>query len=104
MVKVLVADTIHEDGVKMMRDAGLKLDLKTEIKAEELKKVIGSYDAIVVRSRTKLTKEVLENSGKLKVIARSGVGLDNVDVGVAKEKGIEVYNSPDAPSNAVPEW
>jgi D-3-phosphoglycerate dehydrogenase len=103
MVKVLVADTIHEDGVKMMRDAGLKLDLKTEIKADDLKKVIGGYDAVVVRSRTKLTKEVLENSGKLKVIARSGVGLDNVDVAYAKERGIEVYNSPEAPSNAVAE-
>jgi D-3-phosphoglycerate dehydrogenase len=103
MVKVLVADTIHEDGVKMMRDAGLKLDLRTEITADELKKEIGGYDAIVVRSRTKLTKEVLLNSGNLKVIARAGVGLDNVGVAYAKEKGIEVYNSPEAPSNAVAE-
>ncbi|MFH2111305.1 MAG: D-2-hydroxyacid dehydrogenase [Candidatus Bathyarchaeota archaeon] len=103
MVKVLVADSIHEDGVKMMRDAGLELDLQTEITADALKKVIGGYDAIVVRSRTKLTKEVLEKSGKLKVIARAGVGLDNVDVAYAKEKGIEVYNSPEAPSNAVAE-
>ncbi|OGD46562.1 hypothetical protein A3K69_01880 [Candidatus Bathyarchaeota archaeon RBG_16_57_9] len=103
MVRVLVADTIHEDGVRMMRDAGLELDLRTEITADELRKVIGGYDAVVVRSRTKLTKEVLENPGKLKVIARAGVGLDNVDVGVAKEKGIEVYNSPEAPSNAVAE-
>jgi len=103
MVRVLVADTIHEDGVRMMRDAGMKLDLRTEITADELRKVIGGYDAVVVRSRTKLTEEVLENPGKLKVIARAGVGLDNVDVGVAKEKGIEVYNSPEAPSNAVAE-
>src|SRR4030042_229206 len=103
MVRVMVADTIHEDGVRMMRDAGLELDLRTEITADELRKVIGGYDAVVVRSRTKLTKEVLENPGKLKVIARAGVGLDNVDVGVAKEKGIEVYNSPEAPSNAVAE-
>jgi D-3-phosphoglycerate dehydrogenase len=103
MVKVLMADSIHEDGVKMMRDAGLELDLQTEITADALKKVIGGYDAIVVRSRTKLTREVLENSGKLKVIARAGVGLDNVDVAYAKGKGIEVYNSPEAPSNAVAE-
>jgi len=103
MVRVLVADTIHEDGVRMMRDAGLKLDMRTDIKADELKKVIGGYDAIVVRSRTKLTREILENSGKLRVIARSGVGLDNVDAAYAKERGIEVYNSPEAPSNAVAE-
>jgi len=103
MVRVLVADTIHEDGVRMMRDAGMELDLRTEITADELRKAIGGYDAVVVRSRTKLTKEVLEKPGKLKVIARAGVGLDNVDVSVAKEKGIEVYNSPEAPSNAVAE-
>jgi D-3-phosphoglycerate dehydrogenase len=103
MVKVLVADTIHEDGVKMMVDAGLDLDLKTTITAEVLSKVLGNYDAVVVRSRTKLTREILEESGKLKVIARAGVGLDNVDVAYAMEKGIEVYNSPEAPSNAVAE-
>jgi len=103
MVKVLVADTIHEDGVKMMMDAGLELDLQTEITADALKKAIGGYDAIVVRSRTKLTREVLKHSGRLRAIARAGVGLDNVDVAYAKEKGIEVYNSPEAPSNAVAE-
>ncbi len=103
MVKALIADTIHEDGVKMMRDAGLKLELKTKITTDELKKERGGYDAIVVRSRTKLTKEILENPGKLKVIARSGVGFDNVDVAYAKEKGIEAYNSPEEPSNAVAE-
>lgn len=103
MVKVLVSDPIHEDGVKMLREAGHAVDPQTEITAEELKNVIEDYDAIVVRSRTKLTAEVLERAASLKAIARAGVGLDNIDTGYAEEKGIEVFNSPEAPCNAVAE-
>jgi D-3-phosphoglycerate dehydrogenase len=103
MVKVLVSDPIHEDGVKMLKEAGLTVDLRTDITAEELKKVIGGYDAVVVRSRTKLTEEVLKKATSLKVIARAGVGLDNIDTRYAKEKGVAVFNSPEAPCNAVAE-
>lgn len=103
LVKVLVSDPIHDDGVKMLEDAGFDVVQKTDIGMDELMGEIGKYDAIVIRSRTKLTKEVLEHSGKLKVIARAGVGLDNVDVKYAKDHGIEVYNSPEAPTNAVAE-
>ena len=103
MVNVLVSDPIDERGVKMLREAGLTVDLRTDITAEELKKVIGDYDAIVVRSRTKLTEEVLRKATNLKAIARAGVGLDNIDTGYAKEKQIEVFNSPEAPCNAVAE-
>lgn len=103
MVKVLVSDPIHEDGVKMLEDAGFDVVQKTDISMEELKDEIGEYDGIVIRSRTKLTRDVLEHSGRLKVIARAGVGLDNVDVEYAKAHGIEVYNSPEAPTNAVAE-
>lgn len=102
-VKVLVSDPIHEDGVKMLREAGLTVDLRTDITGEELMKVIGGYDAVVVRSRTKLTVEVLKKATSLKAIARAGVGLDNIDTGYAKEKGVEVFNSPEAPCNAVAE-
>lgn len=103
MVKVLVSDPIHEDGVKMLKEAGLTVDLRTDITCEELMKVIGGYDAVVVRSRTKLTAEVLKKATSLKAIARAGVGLDNIDTGYAKEKGVEVFNSPEAPCNAVAE-
>jgi len=103
MVKVLVSDPIHEDGVEMLREAGFSVDLRTDITAEELLEVIGGYDAIVVRSRTKLTAEVLEKAVGLKAIARAGVGLDNIDTGYAEEKGVEVFNSPEAPCNAVAE-
>jgi D-3-phosphoglycerate dehydrogenase len=103
MVNVLVSDPIDEQGVKMLREAGLTVDQRTDITAEELKKVIGDYDAIVVRSRTKLTEEVLRKATNLRAIARAGVGLDNIDTGHAKEKNIEVFNSPEAPCNAVAE-
>ncbi len=103
MVKVLVSDPIHEDGVKMLREAGHTVDLRTEITADELMKAIEGYDVIVLRSRTKLTAEVLEKAARLKAIARAGVGLDNIDTGYAEEKGMAVFNSPEAPCNAVAE-
>jgi len=102
-VKVLVCDPIHEDGVELMREAGFEVDLKTSIGGDELAEIIGGYDAIVVRSQTKVTKEVLTESGGLRVIARAGVGLDNIDFDEAKKRGIEVVNSPEASSNAVAE-
>ncbi len=103
MVKILVCDTIHEDGVRMLQDAGFKVELDTEITPERLIQEIGKYDGMVVRSRTKVTRDVIMAAKKLKAIARAGVGLDNVDLSSAKEKGIEVFNSPEAPCNAVAE-
>jgi D-3-phosphoglycerate dehydrogenase len=103
MVKVLVSDPIDDEGVRMLRDAGFTVDLRTDIAAEELMEVIGGYDAAVVRSRTKLTAEVLGKAAGLKAIARAGVGLDNIDTGYAEEKDIAVFNSPEAPRNAVAE-
>ncbi len=103
MVKILVCDSIHEDGVKMLKEAGFQVDLDTAITQEELIKKIPSYEAIVVRSRTKVRKEVLEAATYLKAVARAGVGLDNVDLVTAKELGVKVINSREAPSNAVAE-
>ncbi len=103
MVKILVCDPIHEDGVQMLREAGFTVDLETEITSEKLIEEIGEYDAIVVRSRTKVTKEVLDAAKKLKAIARAGVGLDNINLEYASEKNIEIFNSPEAPCNAVAE-
>jgi D-3-phosphoglycerate dehydrogenase len=103
-VKVLVCDPIDEVGVVLLKEAGYSVDLKTEITALDLVKVAGAYDALVVRSRTKVTKEVLQaGKPKLKIVARSGVGLDNVDTEAAKALGIQVVNSAEAPSNAVAE-
>ena len=103
MVKILVCDTIHDDGVRMLQDAGFEVDIDTKITPEALMEKIGEYEAIVVRSRTKVTPEVIAAGKRLKAIARAGVGLDNIDLPAAKESGVEVFNSPEAPCNAVAE-
>ena len=101
--RVLVADPIHGGAVERMRAAGLEVVVRPDIAADELLKIIGDFDAVVVRSRTRVTREVIESAGKLRVIARSGVGLDNIDLEAAREKGIQVVNSPEGPSISVAE-
>jgi len=103
LVKIIICDPIHEDGIHMLKEAGFQIDLETEITPDQLVAKIGKYDAMIVRSRTKVTKEVLDAASKLKAIARAGVGLDNIDLAYAREKNIEVFNSPEAPCNAVAE-
>ncbi len=103
MAKILICDPIHEDGVKMLQDAGFQVDLETDISPENLLEIIPDYDAMVIRGRTKVTKAVLDAGINLKTVARAGVGLDNIDRPYAKEKGVAVINSPEAPSNAVAE-
>jgi len=98
-----VCDPIHDEGVRMLMEAGFDVDLETSITGPELVERVKDFDAIVVRSRTKVTREVIEASGRLRAVARAGVGLDNVDLEAAKERGVEVLNSPEAPSNAVAE-
>jgi D-3-phosphoglycerate dehydrogenase len=101
--RILVADPIHEDAVEQLRKAGFNLDLQTDITSQQLLESIEGFDAIIVRSRTKVTKEVIDAGKSLKVIARAGVGLDNVDREAAKKKGIKVINSPEGPSVSVAE-
>ena len=102
-VKILVCDPIHEDGVNLLLKAGYQVNLDTEITHGELLEKVKKYDALVVRSRTKVTADVLDKTEKLKAIARAGVGLDNIDLPKTREKGIQVFNSPEAPCNAVAE-
>jgi len=102
MVKILITDEIHEDAVKILERVG-DVEIATNLSKEELKKKIEDVDVIVVRSGTKLTRDVLEHAKKLKIIARAGVGVDNIDVQYATEKGIIVVNSPDASSISVAE-
>jgi D-3-phosphoglycerate dehydrogenase len=101
--RILVADPIHKDAIEQLQNAGFDLELNTEITPEQLTKTIDGFDAIVVRSRTKVTKEVIEAGSSLKVIARAGVGLDNVNRELAKQRGIQVVNSPEGPSVSVAE-
>jgi D-3-phosphoglycerate dehydrogenase len=100
-MKVLVADGIEKIGSDMLKAAGLEV-VETKLTPEQLLEEIKNYDAIIVRSATKVTKEVID-AGHLKCIARGGVGLDNIDVAYAKEKGIPVLNTPGASSISVAE-
>ncbi|HEY7507629.1 MAG TPA: hydroxyacid dehydrogenase [Nitrososphaera sp.] len=100
--RVLVCDSIDQAGIDSMKRAGLAVDYKPEIKATELVAGVKGYDVIIVRSRTKITKEVIDASNA-KIIARVGVGLDNVDVKAAEAKKIRVINAPEAASTAVAE-
>ncbi len=95
MKKVLVSDKMGEAGLEIFRKAeGIELDVKTGLKPEELKAIIGQYHGLAIRSATKVTKEIIEAATNLKVIGRAGIGLDNVDIPAATQKGIAVMNTP----------
>lgn len=101
-MKVLVSDGIEKIGADMMKEAGLEV-VEQKMSPEELLEKIGEFDAIIVRSATKVTKEVIDKGTKLKAIGRGGVGLDNIDVAYAKSKDIPVLNTPGASSISVAE-
>ncbi|ABU81566.1 D-2-hydroxyacid dehydrogenase [Ignicoccus hospitalis] len=104
MYRALVTDKVHPAGLELLREKGIEVveDLEA-YKPEVLKERIKGFDVLIVRSRTKVRREVIEAADKLKVIARAGSGLDNIDLEAAKEKGIKVVNAPDALKNAVAE-
>lgn len=101
-MKVLISDGISPDGAKILTDAGLQVD-NIKLTPEELLQRIGDYDAILVRSATKVTKEVIAAGKNLKVIARGGVGLDNIDAVAAAAANITVLNTPGASAISVAE-
>lgn len=93
-MKVLAADGVSEQGIGILREAGFEVDVKDKLPAEELLATIGEYDALIVRSASTVTKEVLAAGKNLKIIGRAGVGVDNIDVKEATDRGIIVINSP----------
>ena len=101
-MKILVTDGISPEGAKILKDGGHQVDQLT-LKPEELLQKISGYDCIVVRSATKVTKEVIEAGKNLKVVARGGVGLDNIDVAAAEARGLVVLNTPGASAISVAE-
>lgn len=101
--RVLVSDPLAKEAVEEMKGAGLAVDVVTDMSAEGLIATIPNYEAIVVRSATKVRREIIDAAANLKLIVRAGVGLDNIDVDYAKSKGIEVRNTPGASSNSVAE-
>ncbi len=93
--RVLVTDTISEEGIeRLVKDGSIEVDVRVGIKSDELAEIIGDYDAIITRSGTPITAPLLARPGKLKVIGRAGVGLDNIDIAAASKKGIIVMNAP----------
>ncbi|MDH3330048.1 MAG: phosphoglycerate dehydrogenase [Desulfobulbaceae bacterium] len=94
-MKVLISDNLAPVGEKILRDSGLEVDVKTGLPPEELKAIISEYDGLVIRSATKVRKDIIEAATNLKVVGRAGIGLDNVDIPAASQKGIVVMNAPD---------
>ena len=102
MIKILANDGIHPDGKLLLEEANYQVD-ENKIPQEQLAAKIGDYDVLIVRSATKVTREIIDAASKLKVIARGGVGMDNIDLEYARSRGIQVYNTPMASSRAVAE-
>jgi D-3-phosphoglycerate dehydrogenase len=101
-MRVLVADPLAEEGLEVLRKQ-VEVDVRTKMKPDELVSVIGDYEAIIVRSETQVTREAIEAGKKLQVIARAGVGIDNVDLEAATQRGIVVVNAPTANTMAAAE-
>ncbi len=96
MKKVLVSDKMAPEAIEIFQKTpGIEVDVKTGLTPDQLKEIIGGYDALAIRSATKVTKDVLDHAGKLSVVARAGVGVDNVDIDAASKRGIVVMNTPD---------
>jgi D-3-phosphoglycerate dehydrogenase len=103
MMHILVADRLSNEGLDILNKAGAEVDIKLGLKPEELESIISGYDALIVRSQTRVTAEVIKAGKKLKVIARAGAGVDNIDVNEATEQGILVVNAPASNTIAVAE-
>lgn len=102
-MRVLIADEVDKECPTRLRAAGFDVSERSEISAEELIKVVGDYVVLVVRSRTKVTREVIASGKNLRLIGRVGVGLDTIDTKAAEEKGIKVINTPQMSTIAVAE-
>jgi D-3-phosphoglycerate dehydrogenase len=97
MIKILVADPLAEEGMKKIKETpGISADVRPGLTEDELAACVGEYDGMIIRSGVKITAKVMEKPGKLRCIARAGVGVDNVDLEAATKAGILVMNTPDA--------
>jgi D-3-phosphoglycerate dehydrogenase len=94
-LRVLISDNLDEAGTRLFKQEPMfEVDIKTECSRDELKNMIDGYDALVIRSRTTVTDDILASAHRLKVIGRAGVGLDNVDISAATRRGVVVMNTP----------
>ncbi len=102
-MKVIIADSLSAEAVKRLRAAGIDVDDRSGIEAGELASVIGNYQGLIVRSRTKVTADLLKAASQLKVVGRAGVGVDNIDLIASREHRVSVVNTPVSTSVAVAE-
>src|SRR5262245_44176119 len=94
MPRIFVADKLETAGLDILRQGGFELDVREKLRGDALQEAIRAADGVIVRSGTTITPAELEDPGKLRVIVRAGVGVDNIDVGAATRKGILVMNTP----------
>lgn len=102
MTKVLVSDPIDQAGLDILGQVA-QVDYRTGLAPEELKSIIGDYEALMIRSGTQVTADVIEAADRLRIIGRAGVGVDNVDVPAATQRGVLVVNSPEGNTIAAAE-
>ena len=101
---ILISDPLSEEGIYPLRQAeGMNIVIDTNSTPEELANKIHEYDALLVRSQTQVTREIIEKGTNLKIIGRAGVGVDNIDLDAATERGIIVVNAPDGNTNSAAE-
>ncbi|MDR0523826.1 MAG: phosphoglycerate dehydrogenase [Candidatus Methanoplasma sp.] len=96
MTKILVSDPLDEEGLNILKGSGFPVDERADLSEDELCSIIGGYDCLIIRSGTKVTRKVIDAAKSLKVIGRAGVGVDNVDIPYATDKGILIMNTPAA--------
>ena len=101
-MRVLISDPIDEEGIKILTSAGFTVDNQPGLDRTKLASIIGQYDVLIVRGRTKVDSSLI-NGSRLKIVGRAGVGLDNIDLQATKEKGVTVLNTPSAPTTSVAE-
>ena len=102
--KILVSDSLHPDAIAWLKSQpGVEVKVEPKISREELPKVIGGFDALIVRGRTQVGAEEIQRGQRLRVIGRAGTGLDNIDVKAAEKARVLVLNAPGANANAVAE-
>ena len=94
MARILIADPLADAGVKHLSSSGHQVDVKTGMTPENLEAIIGDYEGLVVRSETQVTAKLISSGIKLQVIGRAGVGVDNIDLEAATQRGIPVVNAP----------
>lgn len=94
-LKVFVADDVNEEKLKPLTDSGIEVVKKTKLTGDDLAAELADADGVIVRSATKITADLIDKAPRLRVIGRAGVGVDNIDVRAATERGVVVMNAPD---------